>query len=255
MNSETVITAIRRGDPSVLQQPPLADASLVDGLGAAMGEFDERSQMLATSYLSRVDDLASANLLLRLTGMSSLSVAAGAARALGQLKVTPAVDDVFAAVPQRRDSFIRGQLYLLIGRSGGSGTLDRLRSLIPSEQDIDARLDLLAALTRLGGDNERAIFLKRVASVGADQALRTQDHLLYVGDPRLARGMLPWFDSSDGVMRIGSDRQGGMARMRDIAVWTAHLLGVKFPIDPPYLGNYSDAILAGAKRAIQALPE
>ena len=56
------------------------------------------------------------------------------------------------------------------------------------------------------------------------------------------------------VMRIGSDRQGGMARMKDVAAWCAHLLGVKVPIKPEYLTNYSDDVNKAVRMAVEASP-
>ena len=56
-------------------------------------------------------------------------------------------------------------------------------------------------------------------------------------------------------MRLGSDRPPQkMARMKDVAVWIAAKLGVKFKITPDYLTNYDPGVIQECNLALSALP-
>ena len=255
MSADSVIASLAKHDPMLLRQPAISDPALLPRLAAELPKFDEQAKALTAAYLEKYDNRESAELLLRMT-RENVQVAAAAVRSLNKLSTVPAPDSLLAAIPLASDKYVRGQLYLATGRSKAPVDLDKLRNIARSEKNPEALADLLAAVVKLGGTNERATFLNLVRSASADQVIRTQEHLLYVNDVRFAKGMLPWFDSDDGVMRIGSDRQGGMmARKKDFAVWVAHQLGVKFQMTPDYLTNFSDAVIAAARKAVQALPD
>ena len=163
-------------------------------------------------------------------------------------------DDEFPkAISRQSQPYIRGQLYLALGRTGESGTIDALRAQLHNEPDREAAQKGQVALVKLGAAAERDAFLGQVREAKPDDALRISDQLLYVGDPRLAKGLLPWFSDFHNVTRLGSDRQKSMAPMSDIAVWTAHRLGVRFQVYPEYLTNYSDSIILAARSAVDSL--
>jgi len=255
MNADSVIASLAKHDPMLLREPAIPDPALLPRLAAELPKLDPQAKALMAAFLEKYDNRESAEILLRMTS-ESVQVAAPAARTLYKLTTVPAPDELLAAIPLASDKYVRGRLYLVTGKSRARVDLDKLRALARSEKDREALADLLAAVVKLGGANERSTFLNMVKSASADQAIRTQEHLLYVNDVRFAKGLLPWFDSQDGVMRIGSDRQGGkMARQKDFAVWVAHQLGVGFQMTPDHLANFSDAVIAAAKKAVQSLPD
>jgi hypothetical protein len=255
MNADSVIASLLKHDHMLLREPAIADPALLPRIAAELPKFDEQSKALTAAYLEKYDSRESADLLLRMT-RENVQVAAAAARTLNKLSTVPAPDALLAAIPLASDKYVRGQLYLVTGKSKAPVDLDKLRNIARSEKNPEALADLLAAVVKLGGSNERTTFLNLVRQASADQVIRIQEHLLYVNDVRFAKGLLPWFDSNDGVMRIGSDRQGGMmARKKDFAVWIAHQLGVKFQPAPTYLTNFGDADIAAARKAVQALPD
>jgi hypothetical protein len=131
--------------------------------------------------------------------------------------------------------------------------VEALRVQIRNEHDREAAEDGEVAMVKLGGIAEREAFLQRVRDTSPDDALRVSDQLLYLGDLKFARGLLPWLSDTRNVTRLGGDRQQRMARMSDIAVWTAHQLGVRFRISPEYLTNYPDSVTLAARSAIEAL--
>ncbi|MDR3701685.1 MAG: hypothetical protein P4L56_18700 [Candidatus Sulfopaludibacter sp.] len=123
------------------------------------------------------------------------------------------------------------------------------------EKDPDAAESAEVAAVKLGGDAERKSFLKRIEEASPEKALTIQDQMLYVGDPKLAKALKTWFENTAGVMRLGSDRQGGSVRMCDLAAWIAFRLGVKFDLQPQHLDNFAPGVLAAAKAACAALPD
>ena len=70
------------------------------------------------------------------------------------------------------------------------------------------------------------------------------DALVYVGDKRLAKALIPWLHKTDPVSRMGSDRSPAMVRQCDYALWTAHLLSIGVTLPANRIDNYSPAILA-----------
>jgi hypothetical protein len=76
-----------------------------------------------------------------------------------------------------------------------------------------------------------------------------------LGDVRFAKALEPWLAREDNVLRLGGDRGPApkMARMCDLAVWCAHLLGVKLPAPPDHLDNFDDATRSATVAAVRAL--
>ena len=113
-------------------------------------------------------------------------------------------------------------MYLAAGNSKNPPALSAFRDVARLEKDPDAAESAEVAAVKLGGDAERKSFLKRIEEAPPEKALAIQDQMLYVGDPKLAKALLTWFDNTAGVMRLGSDRQGGgSVRMCDLAAWIA----------------------------------
>jgi hypothetical protein len=146
-------------------------------------------------------------------------------------------------------------LYLAAGNSKIPPALTAFRDAAKLEKDPAAAEEAEVGAVKLGGDIERKSFMKRIEQAAPEKALNIQDQMLYVGDPKLCKALKPWFAREAGVMRLGSDRQGGSVRMCDLAVWIAFRLGVKFGPQLHSIANFSPGVLNAAKDAIAALPD
>jgi len=255
MSSKEVMKAIREHDWDIVARPLAAPVSLADEIGRDLPQLDNESKEIAVATLEHIHSPTSSGLLLRMTGDSNLQVAAAAARTLLRVLHIPPVDDILAAISQRENDFVRGRLYLLAGRANEAGKLQALRALVNNEKNPDSALDAQAAMVKLGGEPERAAFLERIRTARPDQATRASDHLLYINDSRLAKGMIPWLSNKSPVFRLGTDRDERAARMCDLAVYTAHQLGIKFYMEPQGIANFEASIIANAEKAVLALPD
>jgi hypothetical protein len=190
-----------------------------------------------------------------MTSDHSLQVAASAARSLAGADFSIPASEIVAVIPSRPDPNVRGYLYLAAGNSKIPPALTAFRDVAKLEKDPAAAENAEAAAVKLGGDVERKSFLKRIEGATPAQALNIQDQMIYVADPKLCKALKPWFAKEGGVMRLGSDRQGGSVRMCDLAAWIAFRLGVRFDLQPQYLANFAPGVLNAAKDAIAALPD
>ena len=253
MSDRQVLNALREHDYRAVGSVVDASPSLLTEIARALPQLDEEAREMAVGVVARGSSPDAAHLLLLLTADKSQAVSSSAANKLESSAALPSGRDILKAISRQSQPYIRGQLYLALGRTGESGTIDALRAQLHNEPDREAAQKGQVALVKLGAAAERDAFLGQVREAKPDDALRISDQLLYVGDPRLAKGLLPWFSDFHNVTRLGSDRQKSMARMSDIAVWTAHRLGVRFQVYPEYLTNYSDSIILAARSAVDSL--
>jgi hypothetical protein len=253
MSNQAVVDAVRRADWDVLSATPGDPPALAAALEAALPQFGDEAAQIAAMLADRHPGPRTVPLLLGLARSPHLQAAAQAAAALSRLP-RPPVAEIAQAVPSVRDAQVRGALYLAIGRSPDPGALDALRALVPHEPDAAAATRAQAALARLGGTPERAAFLERVRRAGIADFKDVYDDLLYVGDVRFARGLLPWLDSTEPATRIGREAEGKTARLCDVAVWTAHQLGVPVATHAVRLERFDDATLQATRSALQQLP-
>ena len=257
MTDESVISGLRVHDRDLNRRPPAASPELARSLEPALREFDEQARSLAVSYVTRWNGPGAGNLLLKLTADRSVTVAAAAAQSLLRISDTPPGEAILAAIPSRQDAFVRGKLYLAAGQAKTPPGLASFRATAAKESDPNAAEEAQAAAVKLGGDVERKAFIERIKTTVPDKALRVHEQMLYVGDPKLAKALGPWFGKKDDIMRLSGDREGGggMVRMCDLAVWTAYRLGVKFALQPDYLTTFDGAVLDAAKGACAGLPD
>ncbi len=253
MSNQAMVDAVTRADWDVLGAAPGDPAALAAALEAALPQFGDEAAQIAALLADRHPGPRTVPLLLALARSRHLQAAAEAAAALSRLP-RPPVAEIAQAVPSVRDAQVRGALYLAIGRSPDPGALDSLRGLAQHERDAAAAARAQAALARLGGAPERAAFLDRVRHAGIGDFKDVYDELLYVGDVRFARGLLPWLDNQEPATRIGREAQGKTARLCDVAVWTAHQLGVPVATGATRLERFDDATLQAARSALQQLP-
>jgi hypothetical protein len=217
--------------------------------------YDAESRELAAECVTDWNGAGAGSLLLSMTADIEPQVAAAAVHGLGRVTQLPPISTILAEIPRRQEPFVRGQLYKLVGATRNSQYLDLLRAVVAGENSADAQRDARRALVQLGGQKERAEFRIRVAQAKPDEAMDLHEDLVAIADPRLAKATLPWLSNGTSVMRIGSDRSPAMARMCDVAVWTAFMLKVPAPITPAHLTNYSPKVVADVAAVLSALPE
>jgi hypothetical protein len=255
LSNQAIVDAVRRGDFDVINAVPPDPSQLAADLASVAGQLDDEGSQLATILVGRYHGPESTPFLIAMTRSAHLQAAVSAAMTLGELPDAPPSVDIARSIRSAVDPLVRAQLYLVLGRSHEAAALAAVRLLHSTEQDSDARDKAAVAAARLGGDVERAAFLQRISGATSANAKDVYDDLLYVGDVRFAKGMLPWLDQHDPVTRIGSDAEGRSARLCDLAVWTALRLGIKLPVQADQLDIYDDATLAATRAALQQLAD
>ncbi len=253
--SEAYIDAVKSHDRSVIERAGKAPPGIAKDLDEINASLDAESRELAIELVVRQDNQYAGAYLLRRTGDDDVNIATLAVEKLGKVVNKPSAADTIGAIPLRNDSFIRGELYLFVGRSSESGALEGLRQLEPKEKDDEAKLRLLAARVKLGGKPERQEFVGFVAKTEPDDVMQMQDLMTYIGDAAVAKGVISWLDREDGIVRIGSDRQNGMARMNDVAVWITHLLKITLPFETTSLRNFNADEIASTRKILELLPD
>lgn len=251
--SVTYINALRQHDREVLTRAGQASPTLPADINAAIADMDAESRELAVELVALQDAQTAGKFLLDRTADNDANVALLAVDKASAVIHKPETAEILEAIPERKSPVVRGKLYLEAGKRQEGYVLEELRKLAPAENDSEAKLQALAARAKRGGDRERQEFFDIVRKTREDDALQIQDLLLYIGDRGLAKGLIPWLENNEPVMRIGGDRQNMMARMCDVAVWTAHLLGVGFPFETTSLRNFSPQEIEAARKTLELL--
>jgi hypothetical protein len=254
MTVDEILQAIASHDWDAKGRVPGAPATFGDAVAAALVRLDPEARQIAAQCIEAWNGPRAGALLLKMTADADPQTAVAAANALGRVSDRPPMPAILAEISSRGEPFVRGQLYKLVGSTRASDLLPDLRKVASGETSTDAARDAQRALVMLGGQEEREAFKKRVAEARPDEALDLQDDLLAIGDPRLAKALLPWMSNEAGVTRIGGDRKPAMARMCDVGVWTAYLLKLPFAITPQHLANYEPRVIAAATSALSAIP-
>lgn len=253
--SQDFINAVRTHDRTVIDRAGQAPPNLARELDEINSSLDAESREIAVELVARQDSQIAGTYILRRTDDDDANVATIAVEKLGVIMNKPSAAEIIGVVPKRKDPFIRGKLYLHLGKSTDAGVLEQLRQLEAGESDGEAKLQLLAARVKLGGKPEREELIGKIVATGPDDVLEMQGLMIYVNRPAIARGLTPWLDREDEVMRIGSDRQSMMARMNDVGVWTAHLLGIKLPFETTSLRNFTPEEIESTRKILQILPK
>lgn len=254
MPNQAIVEAVRRVDWDVIHAVPADASRLAADLEAALPQFDDEGSQIAALVAGRHPGPGTAHLMLALVQSTHMQAAAEAAAALARLPSVPAAE-ITAALPQVRDPMVRGLLYLALGRSPDNAALALLRQQLAGERDATAAAQGMAAAARLGGKPERVAFFDRVRSAGAANAKEVYDEIVYVGDVRFGKALLPWLDSDEPATRIGRDADGRSARMCDLAVWTAKQIGVNVPGSITRLDRFDDATIQATRVALQQLAD
>lgn len=253
VSNQAIVEAVQRGDFNAITAVPPDPTRLAEDLAKIAAQFNDQASQIATILVGRYRGPQSTSFLIAMARSTHMQAAVTAATTLGELTEAPPAVEIARSIPQAKNPLVRGRLYLVLGRSREGPALTALRTLLATEQDPDVRTKATAAAARLGGDVERAAFMQRVKSATADNAKDVYDELLYVGDVRFAKGLLPWLDQRGPVTRIGGDAEGRNARLCDLAVWTSMRLGVTLSISATQLDNYDDATIQETRVALQQL--
>lgn len=249
------INSIQMGDRTVIDRAKDAPADFIPELERQWRGFDARSRDIAILMLGRIDTHQSANFLLKATADPNGQTAAAAARTLEKQKDPPAGDSILNIIPSRENPFVRGKLYLTAGRAACG--LDALRRTAEMEADEDAKMQALAAIVLRGGKQEKLEFFEKVRKARPDEVLAYSAHLLYINDPNLAKAMISWLGSTEGVMRIGYDSPRGtdkQARMCDFAIWNGKELGLATGAGAA-ITNYDPSLISRVRKLYSELPD
>ena len=241
------LKAIEAVDRSVLAPNALPPAGLVPALRTRLSRMTEPARALAAQVLAKVESPDGAALLLLLAEDSSPSVASAASRGLRDAKALPEGSEILRVIASRPSAPIRAHLFLAAGKA--KTPLPALRQSIAAENDPRAKQAALAAAVRLGGDAERHALTLVVQKARAEEVVMLMDLIVYTGDKRMGAALLPLFDSSEPVMRISSDADSRMARKSDMAVWTAHELGLVPNLRLNGIRRFDAATIAAARAA------
>ncbi len=253
LSNHAIIDAVQRSDWDALGAVPSDPSRLADDFETVLPQLDDEGSAIAAMLAARYPSAHTARFMLTLARSTHLQAAINAAMSVSTLPDPPTVLDIAATVRKAIDPMVRAQLYLALGRSHDASALPALLALGVAEHDADASDKGVVAAARLGDVSARASFMLRVENATIENAKDVYDDLLYVGDVRFAKGLLPWLDGHDPVTRIGTDEGGRSARLCDLAVWTAVRLGVKLPVSGDALDNYDDATIAATRAALRQL--
>lgn len=255
MNSEAILTALRQGDWILLEDVPSLPDGFAVALEGALPKLERRTRQLAVTLLVQDASPTSTGLLVRMTRDKNSRVAADAALGLLKISPLPPVGDAAALVRGIRDPFVRGCLYRVIGRTNDPVARQALTETCRDERNREARKEAQVALARLGSQEERKAFLERIQSAKPGEVREIEGQMEYVADPKAARGLLPWFESENGVLTLDPHGECVRIRMCDFAVWIAARLGVRFEPAPKALDRFDEGVQKAAREAVRKLPD
>jgi hypothetical protein len=245
------IKSIEAVDRSVLGPSARPPTALGPELRARVSKMSEPARVLAAQVLAKMDSPDSASVLLILVKDPSPSVASAASRALRDASNLPPGTGILQVIASVPSAPMRAHLFLAAGKAKTS--LLALRQAMAAENDPLAKQAALAAAVRLGGDAERQALTALVRNARAEDVITLMDLLVYTGDKRMGAALLPLFDSQEPVMRISPDPESRMARKSDMAVWTAHELGLLPSLRLTGIRRFDPATIATARAACAKL--
>lgn len=252
--SQDYIAALKNHDRTILDKTSQAPKELAKEIDKVISSFDEEARKLAVEFVAQQDSKYAVTFLLRRMNDSSPDVAMLAVESMGSISNKATTDEIIGEIPKVKDPFIRGKLFMDIGeRTQEEGVLQKLRPAVESEEDDEAALQGLAALVKLGGNNELAEFVGIIGKTEPDDVLQIQDLMLYTAKADVARGLISWLSNDEDIVRLGSDRDDKMAKMKDMAVWIAHLLKISLPFETTHLRNFDDDEIKATGKKLQLL--
>ena len=250
--TEHYLNSLRTHDVSLPNRAAEIPADFLERVAKMWKELDAESRDIAVGTASRMRGPAAGQFLLSVASLEGEESSTTAASSLINHPDCPNGSTVLAATQRIRDGITRARLYLAAGVHGAP--IGVFEPIAAKETNPDARQAALEAMSRLGHLPSLHTLFDRVAKALPTEVVVLHDGLIYVGDKRLAKALIPWLNKTDPVVRLGSDRSPAMARQCDYAVWTAHRLGIAVTLPANHIDNYTPAILAAARPVLQALP-
>ena len=241
------LRAIEAADRSILAPDTRPPDGMAAELQIRIPALNDSARIVAAGVLRKVDSPESGSLLLQLVRDPGQGVAAAASRALRDSRNLPPGEDILRVIPALPVAVIRSHLFLAAGRARTS--LTALRLVLDKEPDFLARNAGRAAAIRLGGVSERAALALAVRQSRAEDLVRLLDLSVYTQDRRMGSALLPLFGSREPIMQISSDADSLMATRADLAVWTAHELGLIPQLRLTRLRRFDAATIAAARAA------
>lgn len=239
------LSAVDAADRSILAPGARPPEGLAAALRNRIPSMNDAARIVAAAVLQKVDSPASGSVLLQLVRDPSQAVAAAASRALRDSRNLPPGEDILQVIPAVPVAAIRAHLYLAAGRARTS--LPALRRTVEKEPEFLARNAGLAAAIRLGGVTERAALALAVLQSRAEDLAGLLALLVYTQDRRMGSSLLPLFGSREPIMQISPDPESLMATRADLAVWTAHELGLLPNLHLTALRRFDAATVAAAR--------
>lgn len=250
--TEHFLNALRTHDITLPDRASDAPPDFLEQVARAWGQWDEESRDIAVSTAIRMRNRNAGHFLLKVATLPGEPAAASAAEALITHPEAPDGNTILAAAQPVKDGLTRAALYRAAGANQAAVAV--FEPVAAKEPDPGAKQAALEALARLGHLPSLHQLYEKTAKAQAGDVLTMHDALVYVGDVRLAKALIPWLHATDPVSRLGSDRSPLMVRQCDYALWTAHLLSAGVTLPAPHIDVYGPAALSAAKPVLQDLP-
>jgi len=226
-------------------------ANFAEELEQAWGELDTRARSLALFLLDRLG--GAPEFLLRRAVDSALPLAVRSARFLARRTWTGIAPAILEAIPKCRHPAARSYLYQAAGRTKDRRSLEAFRETAAKETEAPCRLHAEAAAVLLGGEAEREKLYMRVRGAAPQEAEFAREQVLYVGEPTLAKAMIPWLSDERVVAVRRVHLVPEEIRMCDLAVLTAHELGLRVVPPPQPACQVTQEQRGSAERILRAL--
>lgn len=156
-----------------------------------------------------------------------------------------------------RDSSVRQQIALIIGRMSRGVDVKDLRKRLEVEKDAEAREGCIVALARLNDPEAQADFIKRLHESNLRDRPRYLECCEYIHAPWLLKPLLPLLGDKENMVYVGLDGVSDITeylRACDVAVnLIASISGHKFSFAVNGLTNYNDVQLDEVRRYVELL--
>lgn len=251
--TEHFINSLKSHDNTLPNRAADIPIDWLDQVSKEWKTLDEESRDIAIGTAARMRNRAAGAFLLKVAGLPGESNSVTAAEALIDNPDAPDGNTILAIAQPVKDPQTRAQLYRSAGAHGAATA--PFEPVAAKETDPEARRAALEAMSRLGHLPSLHKLFEITSKAAADDVIVLHDALIYVGDKRLAKALIPWLHKTDPVTRMGSDRSPAMIRQCDYALWTAYRLAAGVSIPANHIDNFAPMVLAAAKPVLQALPD
>jgi len=253
MEAKELIRRLQEHDETVLEDISPTEPRLAEIV--SIRELDSEARTLFIRGLARQPSTASTEALVQLLLDEEVQNAALAIHTLSQRKTPPPASALLKVLEQAGEPLIRRELFRLLGQQPDQTLRSAVRNQADREEEEDAQLWALAGLARFGdGEMERKLH-EKIHQATSETASALGEIVLYVGSRRLATGLLSWLSQDTIVRWLPPHRNPIGIRMCDLAIWTAHRLGISLQPAPTRLDRYSEPMRIAARKTIETLPK